>query len=790
MPPRNDDTPRRGEQPRRGTSRDLPAEEGTEETARGRGGFGIGDARAYTPRGRTLAERDQRTRSPRAGRNTDPFRPALQVLDGGRPQRGRRPAETETPATDEAGRREQRDPRREPPRSRRPEPVDDDRDELEQRRQRAAGRDRGAGQDRAPGRGVRVREGVRGASAKSTRETRASYAPRTRKGNDKPAARTTAKGRGRPVPKGRAVPEPPKLANPTRRLRLGTVLALSLFVMIGVRLVVLQVAASPADAARLIKLREDRISEITLPASRGSILDRNGTVLAHSVEARYVAADPVLVKNVATEAAILAPLLGVPASKLIPKMTKHARPGGGQSRFEFLAQGVDIAVGDKIAAMNLGGIVVRQDERRDEPGADLAANLIGFTGADNSGLEGIEGRYDSLLRGTPGSQEFEIGKGDLNAPIPGGFQRYVEPQPGTSIELTIDAELQWEVQHILGDQLRQWKASIGGAVVLDIKTGEVLAQASFPPYNAQKPLESSAADRDDVPSSIVADPGSVHKPFMFGAALQEGLITPDSTLAIGPALRRGGYTFPDSHPQPKGTLMTMPGLLALSSDVGTILIGDKLGKQRVYEYQQKFGLGRSTNEGVAGEAQGKILPPDEWSGSASGSVPIGHSVDATLIQMAAGYAAIANNGTYIQPHIIKSYISGKDGKVTSAGEPATHQVLSPNIAAELRTMMEAVVDNADATGTQARVNGYRVAGKTGTGKRLVDGQYTSSNYGSFIGMAPAENPRFVIAVSAEVPHGTGGEVAAPAFSKMMSYALLQNRVPPSATKPPTFRIHP
>ena len=165
-------------------------------------------------------------------------------------------------------------------------------------------------------------------------------------------------------------------------------------------------------------------------------------------------------------------------------------------------------------------------------------------------------------------------------------------------------------------------------------------------------------------------------------------------------------------------------------------------------------------------------------------------MDTTLIQMAAGYAAIANNGTYVQPHIVKSYISGKDGKVTNSPAPATHQVLSPNIAAELRTMMEAVVDNADATGTQARVNGYRVAGKTGTGKRLVDGQYTSSNYGSFIGMAPADNPRYVIAVSAEVPHGTGGEVAAPAFSKMMSYLLLQNRVPPSATKPPTFRIHP
>jgi cell division protein FtsI (penicillin-binding protein 3) len=585
--------------------------------------------------------------------------------------------------------------------------------------------------------------------------------------------------------------EPPKLANSTRRLRLGTVLALTLFVMIGVRLVVLQVAASPADVARLIELRDDRITEVKLPAPRGSILDRSGTVLAHSVEARFVGVDPTLVTDPSGTAAKLAPLLGVPQSKLVPLMTKHNRPGGGQSRFEFLAQGVDISIGERIASMQLPGIVVKQDERRDVPGADLAANLIGFTGADNSGLEGLEARYDSLLRGTAGTQEFEIGKGkDLNKPIPSGYQRYVEPQPGTSLELTIDADLQYEVQRILGEQARAWDASIAGAVVLDARTGEVLSQASYPGYNAAKPQDFEPADREDVPSAIVADPGSVHKAFIFGAALEEGIIKPDSTLAIGPALERGGYRFQDSHTQVRGTKMTMPGLLGLSSNVGTILIADKLGKQRVYEYQQKFGLGKATGEGMPGEASGKILTPDEWSGSASGSVPIGMSVDATLVQMAAAYAAIANDGTYIQPHLIKSMISGKDGAVTGAAKPESHRVLRPEVAAELRTMMEAVVEDKDATGTQARVTGYRVAGKTGTGKRLHDGQYTSSNYGSFIGMAPAENPRFVIAVSAEVAHGTGGDVAAPAFQKMMSFALIHYRVPPSTTKAPKFRMHP
>ncbi len=560
--------------------------------------------------------------------------------------------------------------------------------------------------------------------------------------------------------------------------------------LIGVRLVVLQVASSPADAAKLIKVREDRLSQVELPAPRGSILDRNGTVLAHSIEARFVGVDPTYLDDAGAAAAKISPLLGIAQSTLLPLMKRHTRPGGGESHFEFLAQGVDISLGARIKAMKINGIVVGRDERRDVPGANLASNLIGFTNSSSNGLEGLESKYDSVLRGTAGEQVYEVGKGVLDKPIPGGYEHHVAPKPGSSLTLTIDSDLQYEVQRILGEQMDKVKATIGGAVVIDVQTSEVLAQASYPTYNAAKPLDYSPAERDDVPSSIIADPGSIHKPFIFGAALQEGIINPDSVQVVGPAIERGGYRFQDSHIQRKGTRMTIPGILAYSSNVGTILTADKLGAQRVYDYQRKFGLGQPTNEGMPGEAPGRILLPSEWSPSASGSVPIGMSVDATLIQMAAGYAAIANNGTYIQPHLIKAITSGTGGLVSQPAAPETHQVLSPTVAAELRTMMEAVVDDEHATGTQAAVTGYRVAGKTGTGKRLIDGQYTSYNYGSFIGMAPAENPRFVIAVSADVPIGTGGEVAAPAFSKMMSFALLQNRVPPSTTPAPKLKIYP
>jgi cell division protein FtsI (penicillin-binding protein 3) len=611
--------------------------------------------------------------------------------------------------------------------------------------------------------------------------------PGERRGDRSGDRRGGRGGTGRPTaPRPPAGPpaEPPKLADSRRRLRLGTVMALALFTAIGVRLVSFQVLDSPAVAASILEQRTSRLSYVTLPAPRGSILDRTGEVLAHSVEARFVYADPELVNDAAANAAALSPLLGVAASTLKAKMAKRTRPGGGASRFEYLARGVDVAIADKILALNLPGIGARRDERRDVPGDDLG------------GLEGLEARYDDLLRGHDGKRVFEIGnphvdEGQLAKEIPGGYNRVDPPaQPGSSLQLTIDRDLQYEVERLLGVDMKKVNATRGAAIVIDTHSGDVLAQASYPPWNAAKPFEVDDAEkRVDVASSLVFDPGSTHKAFIFGAALQEGIITPASTLAVGPALRRGGFPFKDTHPHPKGTLVTMPGLLAYSSNVGTILLADKLDPQRVYEYQQKFGLGRATGEGVPGEAAGRLLAPKDWSPSASGSVPVGMSVDATLLQMAAGYNTIANNGTYVQPHIIKQTIA-PDGTVTPAAAPETRAVLSPRNAADLRTMMESVVTVPGATGNLAKVDGYRVAGKTGTAARYINGRYTSQEAGSFIGMAPAENPRFVIAVLADTPGGSGGEVAGPAFSKMMSFTLSHYKVPPSGTKPPKFTILP
>ncbi|PZG01278.1 peptidoglycan D,D-transpeptidase FtsI family protein [Micromonospora deserti] len=740
MPPRSEEPRRDATGSRRGSSR--AAGRGADPRSGEPGVGGISDARAYTPRGRTIREersdagrpgRDERParaeqrRTPRSTRSGDPFRPALQVLDGGRA------------AATRTGRR-----------------------------------------DAPAGRTGVVRtvtpRAARGSPDGEPPLPRRRPAPRPTRRPDRPAARRPS----------RKPPRPPKLADPRRRLRLGTVLTLALFATIGIRLVMLQAVDTPAYAGGGV---QDRLTRVDLPAPRGAITDRWGDPLAHSVEARYVFADPTLIEDATATARALSPLLGIPSSTLAEKMRPRTLPGSTtQSRFEYLARGVEIATATKVQALELPGIGVHRDERREVPGGDLAANLIGFTSQDMLGLEGLEARYDKLLRGQDGSRVYEAGLGDLNAPIPGGYSRTTQPKPGSSLRLTIDRDLQFMVQRMLSDAMAQSKGSTGAAVVIEVGSGEVLAQASHPTYNAAKPLPSQPTDREDAATSFVVDPGSVHKAITFGAALQEGVITPDTTLPIANAVRRGDTWFADTHPA-NGRRMSLAGMMAYSSNVGTIEIAHRLGRERLIDYQRRFGLGEATGVGIPGEADGRLLPADEWSGSSYGSVPIGHSVDATPLQMAAAYATIANNGTYVQPHLIKEVI-GPDGKGKPAPAPVTRSVLSPENAAALRTILEAVTTVDGATGTAAAVPGYRVAGKTGTGWRLVDGRKQPGEVASFIGMAPAENPRYVIAVFAHTPSGGGGDIAAPAFRDMMQFTLRHYRVPPSGGAPPKFLVYP
>ncbi len=744
------DEPRRDDVSRRGSSRpDVGPEPDGGPGGRGAGST-IFDARAYTPRGRTVRDapelsRRYRTphgdpgeaagrrytagtadpgrirRTPRTSRSGDVFQPVLQVLDGGR-----------------------------------------------------------AGAVRTVRRTVTTGVG-RTLTARPVRDGEVAKPPPRRPASDATDA-TPHGGTARRVRRPR---RPPRLADPQRRLRLGTLLALAMFTTIGIRLVALQVVDAPEyDGNGLAS----RVREVILPAPRGAIYDRYGAPLVRSVEARYVFADPTEITDVAGTAAALSPLLGIPVSELTERMKPRKRPDGRMSQFEYLARGVEIATAEKIMELDLPGIGTGRDERREVPGGDLAANLLGFTGEELTGLEGLEARYDDLLRGVVGKRVYEAGRGELAAEIPGGYNRVTKARPGSSLRLTIDRDLQYVVQRILSERIRQANGSIGAAIVLDVHTGEVLAQASYPTYDAANWQKYPPENRNDAATSFVIDPGSVHKAIVFGAGLEEGVITPQTAWALPNGVWKGDRYFGDTRPA-QGRKISVAGMLAYSSNVGTIRIADALGAEKLYEYQLRFGLGQPTGEGVLGEASGRVLKPAEWSGSTYGSVPIGHSVDVTPLQMTAVYAAIANDGVWVQPHLVREVIP-PDGPARPGTTPKTRRVLSPDTAAALRQLLEAPVAVQGGTATRAAIPGYRVAGKTGTGSRVVNGRYAQGEVASFIGMDQADQPRYVIGVFAYTPQGGGGDIAAPAFREMMEYTLRHYRVPATGSAPPKFVVYP
>ena len=557
------------------------------------------------------------------------------------------------------------------------------------------------------------------------------------------------------------------------------------FFVVGARLVQLQVTDAAAYAADALG---QRLQEEMIPGSRGAILDRNGEPLAFSAAARYVFADPTDIKDEDRQdvAQLLAPLLGIPASTLADRMANRTLEDGTQSTFEYLARGVDISVGDTIAELNIPGVYVAYDERREVPGHDLAANLIGFTGTDLEGLAGLEATCDKILQGVDGERLYEISASGQQ--IPGGFYREEPAQPGSDVQLTIDSDLQFQVQKILAETVDAKDGTHGAAVVMDSTTGEILAMASAPGYDAADPFDYDKERWTDWASSAVIDPGSSHKALVVGAAIEENIIDRDSVLTVAPTVTKGDVTFKDSHYHPESP-MSIGGILAHSSNVGTIMLADELGPDKLYAYQQLFGFGQTAGIGVENEGAGLVQPPQNWSGSSYGSIPIGHGVSVTPLQMAAGYAAIANDGVYTQPTLIKSTVD-PDGSSRPFSDPQTHRVFSADTAKDLQYLLQAPVTVPDGTGIDAALASYLVAGKTGTGLLVEDGKYTDGEVANFVGFAPADNPRYTVAVFAYTPGGGGGTVTGEAFGDIMQFTLGHYRVPPSTQGPAQFTVYP
>ncbi len=592
----------------------------------------------------------------------------------------------------------------------------------------------------------------------------------------RPSARSQAPAR-RPAPQRR--PKPPRtvvLGDPHGRLRSAcVVLAIILSLFVG-RLVQLQAVEAPAYAARA---EAGRLRTVTLPATRGDITDVNGVVLSTSVAARNVTVDQTLVHDPAATAAALSPLLGLSASDLTAKLT-------GTRRFGYVALQITPELWASIRDLKLPGLFAEDTSRRIYPAGDLAASVLGFMSRDGTGLGGIELAQQRQLAGVAGIDTFEAAAHGRQIPTATATEQ--RAIPGSTVRLTIDRDIQWAAQQALASEVKAANADSGSVVVEDVRTGALLALATAPSFNPADPGSVSIADRGNPAVSDIYEPGSTSKIMTMAAVLEEGKLNALSPLTVPPELKRGGAVFHDSHAH--GTEhLTLTGVLAKSSNLGTILASETIGANTLYGYLKKFGMGDPTGMRFPGESRGLLPAPNQWSQTTFPTVAFGQGLSVNAVQATSVFATIANNGLRVSPSLVAGTV-GPDGTFTSGQAPTTTRVVSPRTAATLRAMLEAVTSD-EGTAPMARIPGYRIAGKTGTANRVdpTCGCYRGYT-ASFIGFAPADNPRLVVSVTLQNPKNGhyGGRLAGPVFKRVMSFALQSLGIPPTGTKPARMRL--
>lgn len=545
------------------------------------------------------------------------------------------------------------------------------------------------------------------------------------------------------------------------------------FTGVSARLVHLQLVAPEAHAQRGMA---QRLRTVELPAQRGSIFDRNGNELAMSVPQQTVWADPKLVADPARTASELASVLEVDETELRRRLSHQG------SRFVYLARQIDPLRAAAVEALGLHGVNLREEPRRFQPAGDLAAGLLGDVGVDGEGLSALERQYDERLSGEPG--ELLVEQGADGATIAGGEQRLRPAVRGDDLVLTIDRSMQYEAERALSQQVADTGADAGMAVVMDPGTGEILAMASIEaPRGGGAPRPTTY----NAPLTSVFEPGSSSKVVTLGAVLEEGVAEPDDVLTVPDSLKVGPKTFTDSSSHPT-VPMSVAEILGESSNVGTITLARELGEQRLAGYLERFGFGRPTGLDFPGETAGLIPPVEDWASTSIGSVAIGQGIAVNAVQMLGALNVVANDGVRVEPRMLRSVID-PTGQSHPVPAPAEERVLAADTAAEVSAMLEGAVS--EGTGLNAQVEGYTVAGKTGTARKpstefrgYEAGAYTSV----FAGFVPAEDPQLsVIVVLDEAQPYYGGVVAAPVFAEIAEYGLRLLQVPPTAA-PPTSPV--
>jgi cell division protein FtsI (penicillin-binding protein 3) len=564
---------------------------------------------------------------------------------------------------------------------------------------------------------------------------------------------------------------PGVLRTSRRRYSVGFVLVVVPLLVITGKLWLLQGVDSGQYA---LAATQDRIRVQDIAPLRGAVVDRDGNPLAYTAEAFRVTADPTLVADPARTALALTTLLDVPVSELTDLLSEDGR-------YVVLASQVPPETVDAVDELELAGIFSEDDPVRRYPAGSVAGQVVGFTGRDGQGLAGVEQTLDEQLAGTPGERRVEVGSG--GHPIPSGIDESTPAVDGRTVELTIDSDLQFVTEQRLQEACQDGATTRASAVVLDVHTGQVAAMGSCPGYD---PGNYSRTDPELLGNPIVSsvfEPGSVLKAVTLAAALEEGEATPDTVLSVDGHIQAGDRIVRDAHDhQPID--WTVTGILAKSSNVGTIMLARQVGDEKLEEYLRAFGLGSTTGIELPGESAGILQDSADWTESRSANVPIGQGVSVTTLQMASVYQAIANDGVRIPPRIV----SAVGGEPTPA--PQNTRVLSEATADGVAHMLEAVV-GPGGTAPLAQVEGFRVAGKTGTAQRAnpTCNCYAGGGYvTTFVGFAPADDPQYVVAVDLERPTSNeeGGQVAAPVFADVMRQALTADGIVPSGTPRPDF----
>ena len=557
------------------------------------------------------------------------------------------------------------------------------------------------------------------------------------------------------------------------------ILAVVMFVF-GLRLVQVQ-ALQAGD------YRERAVNEMekvkTLQAPRGDITDINGVAFARSVAATSIVVDQTQITDPAKVAAFVAPILGMKVEEIQDSLTgtrkwnmvaRNAKPATWLKLSAALDQ-----YNSRFKAMSPDRIIGFFPERsyvREYPSGSLIASLIGFVNHDGVGATGLESSMNSKIKGIDGKYSYANG---YKAEIPGSQSEIIPAQSGTSIRLTVDRDIQWVASKAIADVVKSSRALSGTVIVMDPKTGHILAHATAPTFDPNDTTKVSLVAMRNPSVLDVYEPGSTGKVMTIAAAMDEKKITPETVLTIPDKLKRSVKTFRDHEPHPTQRLTTA-GILAVSSNTGSIKIGEMISNDKLYDYLTKFGIGTKTGSGLPGESRGILPKVADWSGTTAPTVAFGQGYSVTAMQATSVFATLANDGVRVSPTVIAG-TSDSSGNYTPTATRESVRVISPETAAKMRLMMESVV-SANGTAPSAAIPGYRVAGKTGTAQRIDDTCGCYRGYtASFIGFAPADKPAYVISVTIQDPKGLhwGGYLGGPVFKKVMSFVLQSKGIAPT-----------